>query len=58
MDLILAVEDVFPTLQDKNNASFNVITDGRVYELMAHDQEEKERYVYVKSVLSLVKTRE
>eukprot|EP00112_Aurelia_sp_Birch-Aquarium-sp1_P010880 Seg2302.2 transcript_id=Seg2302.2/GoldUCD/mRNA.D3Y31 product="EH domain-binding protein 1" protein_id=Seg2302.2/GoldUCD/D3Y31 len=45
LDLILAVEDVFPTLQDKNNASFNVITDGRVYELMAHDQEEKERWI-------------
>ena len=44
LDLILAVEDVFPTVQDKNNASFNVITDGRTYELMAHDQEEKEKY--------------
>ena len=44
LDLILAVEDVFPTVQDKNNASFNVITDGRTYELMAHDQEEKAKY--------------
>ena len=43
LDLILAVEDVFQTVQDKNNASFNVITDGRTYELMAHDQEEKEK---------------
>ena len=46
LDLILAVEDVFQTSQDKNNASFNVITDGRTYELLAHDQEEKEKYVY------------
>jgi len=45
LDLILAVEDVFPTVQDKNNASFNVITDGRTYELMAHDQEEKEKWI-------------
>lgn len=45
LDLILAVEDVFPTVQDKNNASFNVITDGRTYELMAHDQEEKAKWI-------------
>ncbi len=43
LDLILVVEDVLPTNQDKNNASFNVITDGRVYELMARDEEEKEK---------------
>ncbi len=43
LDLILAVEDVFPLHQDKNNASFNVITNGRAYELMARDEEEKER---------------
>ncbi|XP_065060229.1 EH domain-binding protein 1-like protein 1 isoform X2 [Rhopilema esculentum] len=45
LDLILAVEDVFPPHQDKNNGSFNVITDGRVYELMAYDQEEKEKWI-------------
>ena len=43
LDLILMVEDVLPLHQDKNNASFSVITDGRVYELMARDEDEKER---------------
>ena len=54
LDLILAVEDVFQTVQDKNNASFNVITDGRTFELMAHDQEEKERYLVVSIDLILL----
>lgn len=36
--MIVGVEEQSPDLQDKNKSSFNVITKGRVYELMAHDE--------------------
>eukprot|EP00794_Sanderia_malayensis_P010237 gene10237-11287_t len=53
LDLILAVEDVFPSYQDKNNGSFNVITDGRTYELMARDEDEKQRWI---NALDMIRT--
>jgi len=44
LDIIIAVQDKPSEEQDINNALFDVVVPGRVYELMAHDEEEKIRY--------------
>ena len=44
LEAIIAVQDRNQKEQDINNALFNVVTAGRTYELMAHDEEEKHRY--------------
>lgn len=46
LDIIIAVQDKAPEEQDVNNALFDVVIPGRVYELMAHDEEEKIRYLH------------
>lgn len=43
LDMVEGVEEQSPDLQDKNNASFNVIVKGRIYELMAHDEKSMRR---------------
>ena len=43
LDVIIAVQDQPSSLQDINNACFNVVTPTRTYELMAHDEQEKLR---------------
>lgn len=45
LDVIIAVQDQPPSLQDINNACFNVVTPTRTYELMAHDEQEKLRWI-------------
>ena len=41
--MIIGVEDVMSHKQDKNNASFNILTEKRIFSLMAHDEQEKLR---------------
>jgi hypothetical protein len=43
LDIIIVVQDKSVEEQDTNNALFDVVVPGRVYELMAHDEEEKMR---------------
>lgn len=45
LDVIIAVQDQPPSQQDINNACFNVVTPTRTYELMAHDEQEKLRWI-------------
>ncbi|XP_048583362.1 EH domain-binding protein 1-like protein 1 isoform X1 [Nematostella vectensis] len=45
LDIIVAVQDKPTDEQDTNNALFDVITPARVFELMAHDEEEKVRWI-------------
>jgi len=45
LDVVIAVQDQPPSKQDINKSSFNVVTPTRAYELMAHDEEEKLRWI-------------
>lgn len=45
LDVIIAVQDQPSSQQDINNACFNVVTPTRTYELMAHDEQEKFRWI-------------
>ena len=45
LDQIISVESQSDEKQDKNMASFNVTVQKRKYELMARDEEEKQKYV-------------
>ncbi|XP_057312013.1 uncharacterized protein LOC130650073 isoform X1 [Hydractinia symbiolongicarpus] len=42
---VLGVQDVSAHKQDKNNATFNILTEERTYVLMAHDEQEKLRWI-------------
>ncbi|CAH3041933.1 unnamed protein product [Porites lobata] len=45
LDVVIAVQDQPPSQQDINKACFNVVTPTRTYQLMAHDEEEKLRWI-------------
>lgn len=45
LDVIVAVQDQPPSKQDINKSSFNVVTVTRTYELMAHDEDEKLKWI-------------
>lgn len=45
LDVIIAVQDQPSSQQDINSACFNVVTPARTYELMAHDEQEKLRWI-------------
>jgi hypothetical protein len=45
LKMVEGVEEQSLDLQDKNNASFNVITKGRVFELMAIDEKAMRRWI-------------
>ncbi|KAL9986497.1 hypothetical protein ACROYT_G000657 [Oculina patagonica] len=45
LDVIIAVQDQPSSQQDINSACFNVVTPTRTYELMAHDEQEKLRWI-------------
>lgn len=45
IDKIISVKTVSGAQQDKNNCTFHVATDGRTYELQAHDEATMNKYV-------------
>ncbi|XP_068694651.1 rho-associated protein kinase 2-like isoform X1 [Montipora foliosa] len=45
LDVIIAVQDQPSSKQDINKSSFSVVTPTRTYELMAHDEEEKLKWI-------------
>jgi len=38
LDKVLSVQELSPTQQDKNQATFTVQCDGRTFQLQAHDE--------------------
>lgn len=45
IDKIVSVKAVSGAQQDKNNCTFHIATDGRTYELQAHDDATMNKYV-------------
>ena len=45
MDKVSGVTEVPSSQQDKNHATFQVLCDGRIYQLQAHSQLEMKRFV-------------
>ena len=40
---VISIMELSPSLQDKNNASFNIECEGRIYQLQAYDEAEMRR---------------
>lgn len=45
IDRISIVKAVPGAQQDKNNCTFHIVTEGRTYELLAHDEATMNKYV-------------